>query len=258
MRCAISAARRVVARPHPQAAAVPSWGLPVRAMASTTSAAGKTDKVPTKAPESTSAPPQAGAPRPREVDWVDPFGVRSALHGTPLHAVNRLARVVEGLFDHTMGRGELTRFPRSLDDVEAGLSHALGITSIKVDVAEQPKEYTVTADLPGVSKENLKVDLDSERGVLTIAAEKTTTATSGSPSGSTAGGKAEGGKEAASDGDTTWHQVERSYGRVSRTLRLPPDVDIDKVTAKLDAGVLHLTLPKKPTPDASRRNVAIQ
>ncbi len=40
------------------------------------------------------------------------------------------------------------------------------------------------------------------------------------------------------------HRVERSYGRFSRSFSLPPDADASKITANVDNGVVHVTIPK--------------
>jgi len=79
-----------------------------------------------------------------------------------------------------------------------------------------------TSDLPGVSKDDLKVTV--ENGVLTIAAKRALTV----PEGRTA------------------RHGERLPFDVRRSLALPESVDVDGIAASLDDGVLTLRLPKKP------------
>jgi len=104
----------------------------------------------------------------------------------------------------------------------------------KVDVAEKNGAYLVTADLPGVKKEDIHVNIDG--ALITLEAEV----------------KRE--KEASKD-ERVLHS-ERVYGKVVRSFTLPQDVDESKAEAKFRDGVLELTLPKKAA--AQRKQVTIQ
>ena len=105
---------------------------------------------------------------------------------------------------------------------------------MKVDVAEQNGAYTVTAELPGVRKEDIQVSIDGSE--VTLAAEV----------------KRE--KEASQD-ERVLH-TERVYGKVSRSFTLPQEVDEAKAEAKFRDGVLELKLPKKAA--AQRKQISIQ
>ena len=105
---------------------------------------------------------------------------------------------------------------------------------LKVDVTEKNGAYLVSADLPGVKKEDIQVAIDGAQ--VTLSAEV----------------KRE--KEVA-DGERVLH-VERSFGKVSRSFSLPQELDEDKVEAKFKDGVLQLTLPKKTAP--ARKAITIQ
>ena len=111
---------------------------------------------------------------------------------------------------------------------------AEALPRMKVDVAEQNGAYTVTAELPGVKKEDIQVTIDGSQ--VTLAAEV----------------KRE--KEASQD-ERVLH-AERVYGKVSRSFTLPQEVDEAKAEAKFRDGVLELTLPKKAA--AARKQVTIQ
>ena len=108
------------------------------------------------------------------------------------------------------------------------------LTRMKVDVAEKNGAYLVTAELPGVKKEDIRVDIDGAQ--VTLAAEV----------------KRE--KEAAQD-DRVLH-TERAFGKVTRSFTLPQELDEGKAEAKFRDGVLELTLPKKAA--AARKQVTIQ
>src|SRR6476659_7712684 len=104
----------------------------------------------------------------------------------------------------------------------------------KVDVAEKNGAYVVTAELPGVRKEDIHVGIDGAE--VTLEAEV----------------KRE--KEASKD-ERTLHS-ERVYGKVVRSFTLPQEVDESKAEAKFKEGVLELTLPKKAA--AQRKQISIQ
>jgi HSP20 family protein len=105
---------------------------------------------------------------------------------------------------------------------------------MKVDVAERNGAYTVTAELPGVRKEDIQVTIDGAQ--LTLAAEV----------------KRE--REVAQD-ERVLHS-ERVYGKLARSFALPQEVDETKAAAKFRDGVLELTLPKKSA--AQRKPIQIQ
>jgi HSP20 family protein len=104
---------------------------------------------------------------------------------------------------------------------------------MKVDVKETDKTYTVHADIPGVSKDDIQVDLNGDQ--VSIRAEVK---------------RAKEQKE----GEKVLHS-ERYYGMVSRSFTLPTDVDAQGAIANYKDGVLELTLPKKA--GAQMRRLAI-
>lgn len=90
-----------------------------------------------------------------------------------------------------------------------------------IDVKEDDKYLTVTAELPGVDKKDVQVEVRDN--VLMIRGEKQS--------------------EKREDKDN-WHSLERTYGSFSRRLLLPCDVDDGHADASMDKGVLTLKLPK--------------
>ena len=101
---------------------------------------------------------------------------------------------------------------------------------MRIDVTEDEKAFSVKADIPGVKKEDIQVDIDDD--VVSVRAE----------------GKKE--KE-EKKGDKTVYS-ERSYGMVSRSFTLPSPVDEKAAKAEYKDGVLNLTLPKKSNGSAKR------
>ena len=104
----------------------------------------------------------------------------------------------------------------------------------KVDVAERNGAYTVTAELPGVKKEDIHVSIDGAEVTLEAEIKR---------------------EKEASKEERVLH-TERLYGKVSRSFTLPQEVDEAKAEAKFRDGVLELTLPKKAA--AARKQISIQ
>ena len=105
---------------------------------------------------------------------------------------------------------------------------------MKVEVAEKNGAYLVTAELPGVKKEDIHVAIDGAQVTLEAEVRRE--------------------KEASKD-ERTLHS-ERVYGKVARSFTLPQEVDESKAQAKFKDGVLELTLPKKA--EAQRKQITIQ
>jgi HSP20 family protein len=99
-----------------------------------------------------------------------------------------------------------------------------------MNVSETENEIRITAELPGVTEQDIDVSLDAD--VLTIRGEK---------------------KFERKDEKENFHFVERSYGTFQRSLRLPFPLDPDQVQASFENGVLTVTLPKTGRQERSRR-----
>lgn len=99
---------------------------------------------------------------------------------------------------------------------------AESVEALYVDVKENDDGYVVKADVPGVKKEDLKIDFD--KGTLSITAENA--------------------KEERSESEKML-KWERMWERRSRTLLLPDGIDEAGIVAESKDGVLTITLPKK-------------
>lgn len=104
-----------------------------------------------------------------------------------------------------------------------------GSFSPKVDIKEDDKQITLHAEVPGLSKEDVKVTITDEN-VLVIKGEK----------------KNENREEKKDDNDNTvFLRLERSYGSFTRSFILPENIDRDSIKGKVSDGVLDITLDKK-------------
>jgi HSP20 family protein len=90
-----------------------------------------------------------------------------------------------------------------------------------VDLVETDAHYVLRADLPGLSEDDVKIEL--EENVLTISGERRNE------------------QETREDG---YYRIERGYGHFSRSLTLPQGVDDDSIVATFDRGVLEVKIPK--------------
>jgi HSP20 family protein len=111
---------------------------------------------------------------------------------------------------------------------------AVNAPRVSVDVAEKDDAYMVTADLPGVKKEDIQVQVDGAQVTLSAEVKR---------------------EKEANDGERVLH-TERSYGKTTRSFTLPVELDEGKVEAKFRDGVLELKLPKKAA--AERKSITIQ
>jgi HSP20 family protein len=149
-------------------------------------------------------------------------------HAVTAHAASPLAEM-ESFFDR-LSEGLLARmgFPAL-----AGPAGHWPAQAPRVDLVDRGKELVLRAEVPGVSKEDLKVTLQD--GVLSIRGETRR-------------------ETRADEGD--YHRREISRGSFERTVALPADVAADKVKASFRDGVLELVMPKNGKP--SGRTIPIE
>ena len=103
---------------------------------------------------------------------------------------------------------------------------------VAVDIREEDDAFYVDAEVPGLSVEEIKVDV--EKNVLTLSGERNFE------------------KEETKD---KYRRVERQYGSFTRSFSLPETVDAENISADLEAGVLQLRLPKKEAPTPRKISV---
>ncbi len=111
---------------------------------------------------------------------------------------------------------------RFFNENEANPACRVGNFLPKIDITEDEKTISVHAELPGLSKEDVKVTV-SDENILTIRGEK---------------------KREEKTDKKNYHRIERSYGEFVRSVPLPVEVKTDEIEAKFVNGVLSITLPK--------------
>ena len=106
--------------------------------------------------------------------------------------------------------------------------------AMPVELKEKENEYTVKAELPGVKKEDLDIDID--KNYITINAKK---------------------EEEKEENEKGYKKSEFSYGEFSRTVYFPQEIDVEKTKAKLEHGVLKIEAPKREAEKENRKKLTV-
>ena len=91
----------------------------------------------------------------------------------------------------------------------------------RVDIVEGEKAFEIHVAVPGMNKEDFKLDLNDN--LLTISGER---------------------KFTQEKKDNNFHSIETQYGTFSRSFALPENVDAAKISAAYNNGILEITVPK--------------
>ncbi|XP_022746199.1 17.6 kDa class I heat shock protein-like [Durio zibethinus] len=121
--------------------------------------------------------------------------------------------------------GNRSVFEPFSSDIWAPLSSNNEISSFanaQIDWKETPEAHVIKADLPGLKKEEVKVEIEEGR-VHQLSGERNVE------------------KE---DKNDKWHRIERGRGKFLRRFRLPENAKVDEVKAAMENGVLTVTVPK--------------
>ena len=103
-----------------------------------------------------------------------------------------------------------------------------------VNTREGESAYHIDVDLPGVAKEDIKVDINKD--ILTISGERKT-------------------KDEVKEED--YYKVETSFGKFTRSFTIPENVDIENIEARSDNGVLEVIIPKREEQN-SKKSIEIK
>ncbi len=107
--------------------------------------------------------------------------------------------------------------------------------SMPVEISDKGRDYEVKAELPGVKKEDLDIDID--KNYIVINAKK---------------------EEEKSEEEKSYKKSEFKYGEFSRTVYFPDEIDVDKTEAKLEHGVLKVHAPKKYAEKDSKKKLSVK
>lgn len=161
---------------------------------------------------------------PEEVKKTEPTGSAPTRYVDPFAAMRS---EMDRVFDNFLGRGWA-------NPPAAFSGDSNGFAAPNIDVRENDTEIVIEAELPGMSEDDIDVTLSD--GVLTIKGEK---------------------KSEREEKKDDYHLTERSYGSFQRSFRVPDTVDEDNISAKLDQGVMHVTLAKRPEAVKAAKKIPI-
>ena len=128
-------------------------------------------------------------------------------------------------------------FDRMLEDFFSTDTRFFGepVTSLMplMNIEETKDIYRITVEVPGMEKDD--IDIEVKDNVLTISGEK---------------------KEEKREEEGTFYRRERRFGKFSRSINLPNDINVDGISAEYKNGVLTLTLPK--TEEAKAKKITVK
>lgn len=128
---------------------------------------------------------------------------------------------------------DLLKFERDFNKIFKSFSNRFGVSkrfeedyadaswAPLADVVENDKSYTITVDLPGLTKKDIKVSYSN--GLLSINGER---------------------KSEKESKDSNYYKVERSFGKFYRCFNMPEGIDEDKIDAKFEDGILKIEVAK--------------
>ncbi|WP_423820651.1 Hsp20/alpha crystallin family protein [Salinisphaera sp. SPP-AMP-43] len=104
-----------------------------------------------------------------------------------------------------------------------------------VDIREKKKEYVIRAEVPGVDRKDIHLDVD--KGVLKLSGER---------------------RWDSEEKDEKQHRRESYYGQFARSFSLPENADADQIKAKYHDGVVEIRLPKTAETQAKKTEITIE
>jgi HSP20 family protein len=145
----------------------------------------------------------------------------------PFSEMARWEREMERVFDDFFGRRL-----RPIWDERWWPARTVGISTPAVDLYEEKDEIVAKAELPGIGRDDIQVNIADHR--LTITGEK---------------------KKEEEIKEENYYRSERSYGSFTRSVELPADVQAEKAKASFKDGVLEIRLPK--TEEAKKKEIKV-
>ena len=107
--------------------------------------------------------------------------------------------------------------------------------TIPVEIKEKDNEYQVKAELPGVKKEDLDIDIDKNHVIINAKKEEDT-----------------------EENTKSYRKSEFRYGEFSRSVYFPMDIDVEKTNAKLEHGILKITAPKMAAEKSQNKKLTVE
>ena len=106
---------------------------------------------------------------------------------------------------------------------------------MKTDIKEGENEYTLEIEMPGIKKENVKIELS--KGYLTISAEN---------------------NNEVEEKEKNYIRKERRYGSFTRSFYVGDKVEMNDINASMDNGILSITVPKEESEEPEKKYIEIK
>lgn len=153
---------------------------------------------------------------------------------TSWHPIDALRREIDRLFENFNGGILGSSAGRGTRDLDLFRGFDLA-ASPAMDISEKKGSYEISAELPGMDENNIELNISD--GMLTIAGEKT---------------------NERKEEEEGYYFQERHYGSFRRSVRVPDDVNVDKIDARFQKGVLKVTLPRKPGSATPKKKIDVK
>jgi HSP20 family protein len=140
----------------------------------------------------------------------------------------------ELLRDSMIPANMMNLFDSFFNEASGKQSSGNGFFTPRTDVIETAKSFDMHVSLPGLKKEDIKIDVDGDR--LTISGER---------------------KQLTDNKEDKFHMVESFYGKFSRSFTLPENIDKQNIEAGFTDGILTLQIPKAEVKD-QKKTIAIR
>lgn len=106
---------------------------------------------------------------------------------------------------------------------------------MKTDIKEGENEYTLEIEMPGIKKENVKIELS--KGYITISAEN---------------------NNEVEEKEKNYIRKERHYGSFTRSFYVGDKVEMNDINASMDNGILSITVPKEESEEPEKKYIEIK
>ena len=154
--------------------------------------------------------------------------VEPGVFSSPFSMMRRLSDDMERIFEDTWGARQFPRLLRGLELAETRWTP-------DIEAFERKGEFVVRADLPGMTKDNVTVEVQDNQ--LIIKGER---------------------KEEKEQKEKGYYACERSYGSFYRALPLPEGLKADEAKATFKDGVLEIVMPAPKVPEKHGRQLEIK
>ena len=153
----------------------------------------------------------------------------------PLANLSHLHNEIDRMFENAFRGFGLPSLSRSNRWEQMFSDDFLPAFRANVNIASDDKQYTITLEAPGMEQKDLSIELKDR--VLVVKGNK---------------------QQQQEEKDKQYYRIERHYGAFERVLAVPDDADVDEINARMDKGLLTITIPRKKVAETDVKKIDIQ